>query len=506
VLVPTTVLAEQHFQTMSERFIDFGVNVAVLSRFQTKAQQAEIIAKLKKGRIDLIIGTHRLLSKDIGFFDLGLMVIDEEQRFGVKHKERLKALKAQVDVLTLTATPIPRTLHMSMLGIRDLSVIESPPTNRFPVQTYVMEQNYGVIRDAVLREMGRGGQAYYIYNRVESIEQKVAQLEELIPEARITYIHGQMSEIQLENSLLAFIHGEYDLLVTTTIIETGVDIPNTNTLFIENADRFGLSQLYQLRGRVGRTNRVAYAYLMYQPEKILSEVSEKRLEAIKGFTELGSGFKIAMRDLSIRGAGNLLGAEQSGFIDTVGYELYSQLLEEAVQKGMGSTLPKIKTNAEIVLGLDAFLPSDYITDERQKIEIYKRIRQIDSRKNYEDLSDELIDRFGGYPDEVEWLLEIGLLKHFADNALIEKIEKLPREIIVKLDKSSRAVYEGQEYFEALSKTELQASVAEERGQMLIKFKPEKTYIYWLQELIKFAEGLSDLRDKKQPDVSRETSL
>ncbi|MDR0300226.1 MAG: transcription-repair coupling factor [Streptococcaceae bacterium] len=497
VLVPTTVLAEQHYQTMSERFVDFGVNVGVLSRFQTKAQQAEIIAKLKKGHIDLIVGTHRLLSKDIEFFDLGLMIIDEEQRFGVKHKERLKELKTQVDVLTLTATPIPRTLHMSMLGIRDLSVIETPPTNRFPVQTYVMEQNYGVIRDAVLREMGRGGQAYYVYNRVENIEQKVAQLEELIPEARITYIHGQMPEVQLENSLLSFINGEYDVLVTTTIVETGVDIPNTNTLFIENADKFGLSQLYQLRGRVGRTNRVAYAYMMYEPEKILSEISEKRLEAIKGFTELGSGFKIAMRDLSIRGAGNLLGAEQSGFIDTVGYELYSQLLEEAVQKGMGNNKQKLRSNAEISLGLDAFLPADYISDERQKIEIYKRIRQIDSRKNYEDLGDELIDRFGAYPNEVAWLLEIGLLKHFADNALIEKIEKHPREIIVKLDKASRAIYDGQEYFEALAKTELQASVSDERGQMMIKFKPEKSDIYWLQEIIKFVEGLSRLRDKKE---------
>ncbi|HEY0221493.1 MAG TPA: transcription-repair coupling factor [Lactovum miscens] len=496
VLVPTTVLAEQHYQNMSERFVDFGVNVAVLSRFQTKSQQAEIIAKLKKGRIDLIVGTHRLLSKDIEFFDLGLLVIDEEQRFGVKHKERLKALKSQVDVLTLTATPIPRTLHMSMLGIRDLSVIETPPTNRFPVQTYVMEQNYGVIRDAVLREMGRGGQSFYIFNRVEGIEQKVAQLEDLIPEARIASIHGQMSEIQLENTLLAFIHGEYDMLISTTIIETGVDIPNANTLFIENADKFGLSQLYQLRGRVGRTNRVAYAYMMYQPEKILSEVSEKRLEAIKGFTELGSGFKIAMRDLSIRGAGNLLGAEQSGFIDSVGYELYSQLLEEAVQKGMGENKQKRKTNAEIQLGLDAFLPSDYISDERQKIEIYKRIRQIDSRKNYEDLGEELLDRFGAYSDEVAWLLEIGLLKYFSDNALVDKIEKRSHEIIVKLDSSSKAIYDGQEYFEALAETVLEATITEEQGQILIKLVPEKTDIFWLQEIIKFTEALSDIRNKK----------
>lgn len=285
--------------------------------------------------MDIIIGTHRLLSKDIVFADLGLIVIDEEQRFGVKHKEKLKELKTKVDVLTLTATPIPRTLHMSMLGIRDLSVIETPPTNRYPVQTYVLENNAIVIRDAVLREMDRGGQVYYLYNKVDTMEQKVSELKELIPEASIGYVHGQMSEILLENTLLDFINGEYDILVTTTIIETGVDIPNVNTLFIENADYMGLSTLYQLRGRVGRSNRIAYAYLMYRPDKVLTEISEKRLETIKGFTELGSGFKIAMRDLSIRGAGNILGSSQSGFIDSVGFEMYSQLLEEAIAKKQG---------------------------------------------------------------------------------------------------------------------------------------------------------------------------
>ena len=495
VLVPTTVLAEQHYTSFTERFVNFGVNVAVLSRFQTNTQQAEIIAKLKKGRIDLIIGTHRLLSKDIEFFDLGLMIIDEEQRFGVKHKERLKELKTQVDVLTLTATPIPRTLHMSMLGIRDLSVIETPPTNRYPVQTYVMENNYGVVRDAVLREISRGGQVYYVYNRVDSMEQKVAQLEELIPEARIAFIHGQMSEVQLENTLLEFIAGDYDMLVATTIIETGVDIPNANTLFIENADTMGLSQLYQLRGRVGRTNRVAYAYFMYRPEKILSEISEKRLEAIKGFTELGSGFKIAMRDLSIRGAGNLLGAEQSGFIDSIGFDLYSQLLEEAVQKRMGTQKIKRHSNSEISLGLDAFIPGYYIADERQKIEIYKRIRQIDSRQNYEELQDELVDRFGEYPDEVAYLLEIGLLKSFADNALIEKIEKTPREVVLTMEKAANTVYDPQEYFEALASTQLKASLGEIRGQMTFKFKPEKfSDIAVLSEIQQFTEKLSEIRD------------
>lgn len=332
VLVPTTVLAQQHYTNFKERFNDFAVNVEVLSRFRSKAEQKQTLEKLQKGQVDIIIGTHRLLSKDVEFADLGLIIIDEEQRFGVKHKETLKELKKKVDVLTLTATPIPRTLHMSMLGIRDLSVIETPPTNRYPVQTYVLESNPTVIREAVLREIDRGGQVYYLYNKVDTIEQKVSELRELIPEASIGYVHGQMSEIRLENTLLDFINGEYDILVTTTIIETGVDIPNANTLFVENADHMGLSTLYQLRGRVGRSNRIAYAYLMYRPDKILTEVSEKRLEAIKGFTELGSGFKIAMRDLSIRGAGNILGSMQSGFIDSVGFEMYSQLLEEAIAK------------------------------------------------------------------------------------------------------------------------------------------------------------------------------
>lgn len=497
ILVPTTVLAEQHYQTMSERFVDFGVNVAVLSRFQTKMQQSEILNKLKQGRIDLVIGTHRLLSKDVMFSDLGLIIIDEEQRFGVKHKERLKELKTQVDALTLTATPIPRTLHMSMLGIRDLSVIETPPTNRYPVQTYVMETNYGVIRDAVLREISRGGQVFYVYNRVDGIENKVSQLEELIPEARIAFIHGQMNEIRLEDTLLDFIHGDYDLLVTTTIIETGVDIPNANTLFIENADHFGLSQLYQLRGRIGRTHRVAYAYFMYRPEKVLTEISEKRLEAIKGFTELGSGFKIAMRDLSIRGAGNLLGAEQSGFIDSVGFDLYSQLLEEAIQKRLGQTQQKYRTNAELSLGLDAFIPEIYISDERQKIEIYKRIRQINGRQAYEELGEELVDRFGEYPDEVAYLLEIGLLKYFADNALIASVEKIAQEIIIKLDKSSNNVFKPQEYFEVLAKVLLKVNLGEERGLMTFRFKSEKSDIYWLQEIIKFAGSLSQIRDKHE---------
>ena len=498
VLVPTTVLAEQHFNNFTERFINFGVNVEVLSRFQTKTQQTEILAKLKKGRVDLIIGTHRLLSKDVEFFDLGLMIIDEEQRFGVKHKEKLEELKARVDVLTLTATPIPRTLHMSMLGIRDLSIIETAPTNRYPVQTYVMETNPGLIREAILREMDRGGQIFYVYNRVETIDQKVSELHELVPEARIGFVHGQMSEVMLENTLLDFLNGDYDVLVATTIIETGIDISNVNTLFIENADHMGLSTLYQLRGRVGRSNRIAYAYLMYRPDKVLTEVSEKRLDAIKGFTELGSGFKIAMRDLSIRGAGNILGASQSGFIDSVGFEMYSQLLEEAINKRQGKTQVRRKGNAEFNLQIDAYLPSDYISDERQKIEIYKRIREIENQKDYQDLQDELIDRFGEYPDQVAYLIEIGLVKAYLDAAFAELVERKNDTIIVRFEKASLKFFLTQDYFEAISKTHLKAKISDNQGKVEITFDVRNKKDYEILEELKiFGQTFMEIKERKE---------
>lgn len=498
ILVPTTVLAQQHYTNFKERFNDFPINIEVLSRFKSKSEQKTILEKLKKGQVDIIIGTHRLLSKDVNFSDLGLIVIDEEQRFGVKHKEKLKELKTKVDVLTLTATPIPRTLHMSMLGIRDLSVIETPPTNRYPVQTYVLENNATVIRDAVLREMDRGGQVYYLYNKVDTMEQKVSELKELIPEASIGYVHGQMSEILLENTLLDFINGEYDILVTTTIIETGVDIPNVNTLFIENADYMGLSTLYQLRGRVGRSNRIAYAYLMYRPDKVLTEISEKRLETIKGFTELGSGFKIAMRDLSIRGAGNILGSSQSGFIDSVGFEMYSQLLEEAIAKKQGKEKRRQKGNAEIILQIDAYLPSDYITDERQKIEIYKRIREIDSRVNYEELQNELIDRFGEYPDVVDFLLEIGLVKSYLDQAFVQLVEKKQQSVIVRFEKVSQQFFLTQDYFEALSVTNLKARISENKGliEVIFDVKNKKDYEI-LEGLLQFSEKLVEIKNQKK---------
>ena len=498
ILVPTTVLAQQHYTNFKERFNDFAVNVDVLSRFRTKAEQNETLEGLKKGQVDIIIGTHRLLSQDVEFADLGLIVIDEEQRFGVKHKEKLKELKTKVDVLTLTATPIPRTLHMSMLGIRDLSVIETPPTNRYPVQTYVLESNPTIIRDAILREIDRGGQVYYLYNKVDTIEQKVAELKELIPEANIGYVHGQMSEIRLENTLIDFINGEYDVLVTTTIIETGVDIPNANTLFIENADHLGLSTLYQLRGRVGRSNRIAYAYFMYRPDKTLTEVAEKRLEAIKGFTELGSGFKIAMRDLSIRGAGNILGASQSGFIDSVGFEMYSQLLEEAIAKKQGKEQKRQKSNAEINLQIDAYLPSDYISDERQKIEIYKRIREIDNRVNYEDLQEELIDRFGEYPDVVAYLLEIGLLKSYLDKSFVSLVERRQQTVVVRFEKMSQQLFLTQDYFEALAATTLKARIGESDKliEVIFDVRQKKDYEI-LENLIQFGQKLVEIKQRKE---------
>jgi len=452
VLVPTTVLAQQHYTNFKERFQNFAVNIDVLSRFRSKKEQAETLEKLKNGQVDILIA----------------------------------------------ATPIPRTLHMSMLGIRDLSVIETPPTNRYPVQTYVLEKNDSVIRDAVLREMERGGQIYYLYNKVDTIDRKVSELQELIPEASIGFVHGQMSEIQLENTLLDFIEGQYDILVTTTIIETGVDIPNANTLFIENADHMGLSTLYQLRGRVGRSNRIAYAYLMYRPEKSISEVSEKRLEAIKGFTELGSGFKIAMRDLSIRGAGNLLGKSQSGFIDSVGFELYSQLLEEAIAKRNGNGNKRIKGNAELILQIDAYLPDTYISDQRHKIEIYKKIRQIDNRVNYEELQEELMDRFGEYPDVVAYLLEIGLVKSYFDKVFVERVERKENKITVQFEKVTQRLFLAQDYFKALSATNLKAAIAENKGLMEVVFDVRNKKDYEILEgLLIFGESLLEIKESKE---------
>ncbi|MGX9132865.1 transcription-repair coupling factor [Rummeliibacillus sp. JY-2-4R] len=441
-LVPTTILAQQHFETLQERMQDQAVSIGLLSRFRTRKQQNETIKGLKDGTIDIVVGTHRLLSKDVVYKDLGLLVVDEEQRFGVTHKEKIKQLKTNVDVLTLTATPIPRTLHMSMVGVRDLSVIETPPANRFPVQTYVMEHNGALVREAIEREISRGGQIFYLHNRVDDMAKKVEEIQMLVPDARVGFAHGRMSESELESVILQFLEGEYDVLVTTTIIETGIDIPNVNTLIVNNADRMGLSQLYQLRGRVGRSNRVAYAYFMYQRDKVLTEVAEQRLQAVKEFTELGSGFKIAMRDLSIRGAGNLLGSQQHGFIDSVGFDLYSQMLEEAITERQTGEKREEEKEIEILLPYDAYIPDSYIPDGFQKIQMYKRIKGMDQEEDYFEIIDELQDRFGNLPAETERLLRIARIKVWAKLVDVNSIKTKNKIITIDISEEGTAKLDG----------------------------------------------------------------
>ena len=411
-LVPTTILAQQHYNNFVQRMKDFPVNIDLLCRFRSSAEQKKTIEELKKGQVDIIIGTHRLLSKDVVYKDLGLLIIDEEQRFGVAHKEKIKQLKTNIDVLTLTATPIPRTLHMSLIGIRDMSVLEEPPMDRVPIQTYVMEYNEELVREAISRELARGGQAYFVYNRVREIADVATKIAELVPEANVAYAHGQMKETELENIMYRFINGEIDVLVSTTIIETGLDISNVNTMIIQDADNMGLSQLYQLRGRVGRSNRTAYAFLMYKRDKMLKEVAEKRLAAIKEYTELGSGFKIAMRDLEIRGAGSLLGERQHGHMEAVGYDLYCKMLNEAVKEAKGIAVEEsFDTSIDIVI--DAYIPMGYIPNELQKLDIYKRIADIETQEETEEMTEELIDRFGDPPKSVENLLYIAKIKSMA---------------------------------------------------------------------------------------------
>lgn len=501
-LVPTTILAQQHYDTMMDRFADYPIEVRVLSRFQTTAQVRETLAGLKNGTVDIVVGTHRLLSKDVQFNNLGLLIIDEEQRFGVKHKERIKEMRTDVDVLTLTATPIPRTLNMSMMGVRDLSVIETPPSNRYPIQTYVLEQNAGTIREAITREMARGGQVFYLHNRVEDIEKTVEQISELVPEARVAYIHGQMTENQLEDILYDFINGEYDVLVTTTIIETGVDIPNVNTLLVENADHMGLSQLYQLRGRIGRSSRVAYAYFMYQPNKVLTEIGEKRLEAIRDFTELGSGFKIAMRDLSIRGAGNLLGKQQHGFVDSVGYDLYTQMLGDAVAKKRGRKVA-FKTDTTIELDVEAYLPSSYIQDNQQKIEIYKRIRQIENEDQLHEVDDDLIDRFGDYGQPVANLLKIAEMKMYSDESMIDKIHQDGPRVTLTFAPQASDEFSSKELLAAIAATKFRATInsADHKYQIVLTVQPNMTD--WLDQIIALNQSLANRR--KQHHSSKVTS-
>ncbi|TDL95288.1 transcription-repair coupling factor [Macrococcus carouselicus] len=485
-LVPTTILAQQHYETFIERMQDYAVEIQMMSRFRTAKEIKATKEGLKSGFVDIVIGTHKLLSKDVIYKDLGLLIVDEEQRFGVTHKEKIKALKTNVDVLTLTATPIPRTLHMSLLGVRDLSVIETPPENRFPVQTYVLEYQHNFIKEALERELARNGQVFYLYNRVATIYQKAEQLEMMLPDARIGVAHGQMSERELEETMLAFINGEYDVLVTTTIIETGVDVPNANTLIIEDADRFGLSQLYQLRGRVGRSNRISYAYFLHAPNKVLTEVAEQRLQAIKEFTELGSGFKIAMRDLNIRGAGNLLGRQQHGFIDSVGYDLYTEMLQQAVNEKRGIETPQERPEIEVDLQVDAYIPAEYIREEQAKIEFYKKLRQIQTEKELMDVQDEMTDRYGDYPVEVERLLNIVKIKVNALQFGITHIKERPKEIELTVSQASTAKVNGEQLFKDTETfgRELKVGVADNRMTLSLK-----KHGNWLQMLVQLTDSM-----------------
>ncbi len=435
-LAPTTILAQQIYNTFAQRMKDYPVRVDLMCRFRSAAEQKKTVADLAAGRVDIVIGTHRILSKDVQFKDLGLLVIDEEQRFGVAHKEKIKQLKTDVDVLTLTATPIPRTLHMSLIGIRDMSLLEEPPLDRMPIQTYVMEYNDEMVREAISRELSRGGQVYYVHNRVKDIADVAAGVQALVPEASVAFAHGQMKESELERIMYDFINGEIDVLVSTTIIETGMDISNVNTMIIRDADNMGLAQLYQLRGRVGRSNRTAYAFLMYRRNKLLQETAEKRLAAIREFTELGSGVKIAMRDLEIRGAGTLLGAQQSGHMEAVGYDLYCKMLQEAVSEAKGEPVQE-HFDTSIDIRIDAYIPMEYISNEMQKLDMYKRIAGIETQEETEEILEELIDRFGEPPKSVQNLLMIARLKTLAHQAYVTEIVQQKEQLTLKLFERAR---------------------------------------------------------------------
>ncbi len=431
-LVPTTILANQQYESFKERMEDFAIRVELLNRFRTKKEQQEVIKKLKLGEVDVVIGTHRLLSKDVKFKDLGLLIIDEEHRFGVKDKEKIKELKANIDVLTMTATPIPRTLHMSIVGVRDMSVIYEPPQNRRPVQTYVLEYDEEVVKEAITRELERDGQVFYLYNNVEGIIKKSEDIKKLVPEAKVGYAHGKMTGRELEEIMMDFINKKINVLVCTTILESGIDIPNANTIIVENADRLGLAQLYQIRGRVGRSNIQSYAYITYKPDKLLSEVADKRLKAIKEFTEFGSGFKIAMRDLEIRGAGSLLGEIQHGHMDQVGYDTYCKLLDEVIKEMQGVEVPQ-EVDVQIDINVSSYIPDDYIENSSQKIEIYQNIALCRNEEDIQNVIDEIIDRYGQMPEEVNNLLEIARIKELAKKAFVTKISERRDSIVFNFD-------------------------------------------------------------------------
>ncbi|EZH64402.1 transcription-repair coupling factor [Bacillaceae bacterium JMAK1] len=507
LLVPTTILAQQHFDTFLERFGDYPINIGLLNRFRTRKEINENVRSLETGGLDMVIGTHRILSKDVKFKDLGLLIVDEEQRFGVTHKEKIKQLRSNIDVLTLTATPIPRTLHMSMLGVRDLSLIETPPENRFPVQTYVLEYNASLVKEAIEREISRGGQVYFLYNRVDNIEQMAEQISMLVPDADVTYAHGQMNERELESVMIDFLEGHKDVLVTTTIIETGVDIPNVNTLIIYNADQMGLSQLYQIRGRVGRSNRVAYAYFTYKRDKVLTEVAEKRLQAIKEFTELGSGFKIAMRDLSIRGAGNLLGAEQHGYIDSVGFDMYSQMLKDAIEQRRykGSTKEREPRAEDIPLDIkvEAYIPETYIHDPKQKIEMYKRFKGINTFDELTDLQDEMMDRFSEYPDEVRALFSIATIKLYSLQEGVASISESGGKCTILFTEEASNNIDGAELFRLVNELGRDVGVGTEGSQIKLNIQKKRmgslVYVTLLEKL------MSRIPEVKKKTVSKTVS-
>ena len=500
ILAPTTILAQQHFHTVEKRFAGFPVECDVLSRFRTAKEQKDVLKRLAEGKIDILVGTHRLLAKDVKFKDLGLLIVDEEQRFGVAHKEIIKNMKNQVDVLTLSATPIPRTLHMSMVGIRDMSVLETPPEERLPVQTHVVEYSDAVIRDAILRELSRGGQVYFLYNRVHSIEQFYQRLRALVPEARIGIAHGQMKEHGLEDVMMDFYDGNYDVLLCTTIIESGLDVPSANTLIVFDADRFGLSQLYQLRGRVGRSNRQAYAYFTVRPDKMLSEEAEQRLSAIREFTEFGAGFRIAMRDLEIRGAGNLLGPEQHGHLATVGYDMYCKLMEETLREVQGQPMAMQELATRVDLKVDAFLPGDYVHDERQRMEMYKRIASLRTDIEREDIEEEMIDRFGDLPAPVVNLLDIAQLRALAQGlGVAQVIYRAKGQLVMRLDQ--RYIPDPQLLTQAMMDTDKRLSLTPTQPVSLMLRDPKLGEGDMLLEGVKVLKQLSARLDqlKKQKE-------
>ena len=446
-LVPTTVLANQQYESFKERMKDFPIRVELLNRFRTKKEQEIIAKKLALGEIDIVIGTHRILSKDINFKDLGLLIVDEEHRFGVKDKEKIKKIKSSIDVLSMTATPIPRTLHMSIVGIRDMSVIYEPPQNRKPVQTYVLEYDEEVVKEAITKELERNGQVFYLFNNVEHIIKKAEDISKLVPEAKVAFAHGKMSGKELEDIMLDFVQKRVDVLVCTTILESGIDIPNANTIIVENADRLGLAQLYQIRGRVGRSDRQAYAYITYKRDKLLSEVADKRLKAMKEFTEFGSGFKIAMRDLEIRGAGSILGEIQHGHMDEVGYDMYCKLLDEVIKEMKGIDI-KEEQDVQIDISVSSFLPDDYIVNSNQKIEVYQNIALCKNEKDIQNVTDEIIDRYGDIPTEAQNLLEIARIKNKCRNLEITKIFQKQNKIVFSFE----AEYFKMEWVDVLLKT------------------------------------------------------